>query len=73
MITIFYTINESKITNEENETILSYGISFGKTHIKDISVNKSKIKTLVNLCNKNNLSPIHIYDVVDDFLVDLKI
>ena len=73
MITIFYTINESKITNEENETILSYGISFGETHIKDISVNKSKIKTLVNLCNKNNLSLIHIYDVVDDFLVDLKI
>ena len=73
MIAIFYTINESKVTNEENEIILSYGISFGEKQIKDISVNKTKIETLVNLCNKNNLFPIHIYDVIDDFLVDLNI
>ena len=73
MIVIFYTINESKVTNEENEIILSYGISFGEKQIKDISVNKTKIETLINLCNKNNLSPIHIYDVIDDFLVDLNI
>ena len=73
MIAIFYTINESKVTDEENEIILSYGISFGEKQIKDISVNKTKIETLVNLCNKNNLSPIHIYDVIDDFLVDLNI
>ena len=73
MIVIFYTINESKVTNEENEIILSYGISFGEKQIKDISVNKTKIETLVSLCNQNNLSPIHIYDVIDDFLVDLNI
>lgn len=73
MIAIFYTINESKVTDEENEIILSYDISFGEKQIKDISVNKTKIETLVNLCNKNNLSPIHIYDVIDDFLVDLNI
>lgn len=73
MIVIFYTINESKVTNEENEIILSYGISFWEKQIKDISVNKTKIETLINLCNQNNLSPIHIYDVIDDFLVDLNI
>ena len=73
VIVIFSTINESKVTNEENEIILSYDISFGEKQIKDISVNKTKIETLINLCNQNNLSPIHIYDVIDDFLVDLNI
>lgn len=37
-------------------------------HISDITCDASKITELVELCNRLELSPIHIYDVVDDFL-----
>ncbi len=36
--------------------------------ISDISPNYEAIEKLVNLCNKESLSPCHLNDVVRDFL-----
>ena len=36
--------------------------------IEDITTSKYKLCTLVQLCNDISLNPIHIYDVVEDFL-----
>ena len=36
--------------------------------IADISPNYEAIENLVNLCNKESLSPCHLNDVVRDFL-----
>lgn len=36
--------------------------------IEDITTSKYELCTLVQLCNDLSLDPIHIYDVVDDFL-----
>lgn len=36
--------------------------------IRDISPNKAEIAKLVELCNRLKLSPIHLNDVVEDFL-----
>ena len=36
--------------------------------VQDISSNKNAIKDLVDLCNRLELSPIHLYDVIEDFL-----
>ena len=36
--------------------------------IEDISSDKESIQRLVNNCNTYELSPIHIYDMVDDII-----
>lgn len=36
--------------------------------IEDITTSKYELYTLVQLCNDLSLDPIHIYDVVEDFL-----
>ena len=36
--------------------------------IKDLSTNKTRVEKLVLLCNDLQLDPIHIDDVVEDFL-----
>ena len=37
--------------------------------IEDITTSKYELCTLVQLCNDLSLDPIHIYDVVEDFLL----
>lgn len=68
-----YKINQTTIKDEKNTSIITYGISYGNSKISDISTDKSKVEKLVSLCNKLNLSPAHINDVIEDFLVDFEI
>lgn len=35
---------------------------------RGISSNKSSVQELVSLCNKLRLSPVHLADVVEDFI-----
>lgn len=60
-------------------TYLSYGIaayvdaetSEAKqviAHMPDVSPNRSALEPLVQMCNMLGLSPIHLVDVVEDFL-----
>ncbi len=39
--------------------------------ISDITVDYTKIAALVELCNRLDLSPDHLWDVVEDFTADL--
>ena len=57
--------------------ILTYGIACVEednghaelvAQISDISTNQEKMEELVKLCNKMQLSPIHLRDIVDDFI-----
>ena len=36
--------------------------------IEDITTSKCALCSLVQLCNELSLDPIHIYDVIEDFL-----
>ena len=60
-------------------TYISYGIaayvdaetSAAKrviAHVSDISPNRSALEPLVQRCNALGISPIHLVDVVEDFL-----
>ena len=64
-----YRINEITITADSTQ-LKTYGITYKDIIIEDISTNKRKIEELIALCNKLCLSPLHFYDVVEDFLVD---
>ncbi|MBQ7128906.1 MAG: hypothetical protein IJO19_02845 [Clostridia bacterium] len=64
-----FLLNETVIEDEEGKIWNTYGITFNDIIINDISTEKEKIEKLVSLCNELDLSPIHIYDVIEDFLV----
>ena len=68
-----YKLNACTVYDENNNKIKSYGISFENEKIQDISINKEKIIKLVKKCNKLKISKLHIYDIVEDFLVDFEV
>lgn len=54
----------------EKTFVTVYGISYGDKHIYDISVSKYAVEALVLKCNRYHLNPIHLKDVIYDFLSD---
>ena len=78
MNTITYGVSEEIYTLYDQKRI-SYGIVVYSNadqdgtativdSIRDVSSNKEKITRLVNECNRLGLSPIHLRDVVEDFI-----
>ena len=64
-----YKVIEDKI-NIEGKSFITYGISYNDIIIHDISIRKDKIDKLIKRCNNYKLDPIHIYDIIDDFLAE---
>ncbi len=62
-----YQITEKVITLEGCDHVV-YGICGNDILIDDISPDFTKVCTLVDALNKENPDPIHIYDIVEDFL-----
>jgi len=54
----------------ENTSYIGYGIATidGTVRIEDISTEKGEIEELVGRCNGFDVSPIHLKDIVMDFL-----
>lgn len=54
---------------------IGYGIMYcdrrNTVSFEDISMNEKKVSSLVDVCNSLGLSPIHLSDIVDDFLSDM--
>ena len=46
----------------------SYGIQCGDVVIHDVSLDKESMENLVALCNREDLAPVHLRDIVEDFL-----
>lgn len=69
-----YEIVRTSAKKEEGNT-LPFGIKIvGKEGdtvcmAADISEDNKKMDELVRLCNKLELSPIHFYDVISDFII----
>ena len=64
---ILYSLT-SKVIEIEGKTAVTYGISCDKISLDDISTDVERVRELVDKCNRNKLSPTHIFDVVEDFL-----
>ena len=80
MTTITYGVSEEKYSLGDT-TRISYGIvayADSKTDgiasivasVRDISNNKTRIEQLADLFNRIELSPIHLDDVIADFLAE---
>ena len=68
-----YTVIESECKVEGYE-YTGYGICVRNaetgesTSFRDISVRREEVEELINRCNKLQLDPIHIEDVIEDFI-----
>ena len=80
MTTITYGVSEEKYSLDDT-TRISYGIvayACSKkdripsivASVRDISNNKTRIEQLADLFNRIELSPIHLNDVIADFLAE---
>jgi len=39
-------------------------------YVQDLALNLNKLYNLVHLCNRMSLDPIHLHDVINDFIAD---
>lgn len=52
----------------QGENYRSYGIRCAEFEVGDISTDKAEVEALVELCNSGGLEPIHLLNVIEDFL-----
>ena len=71
----YIAVEELLYSEELSRVYVSYGIkavSGGETLalISDISTVRTEVEELVRKCNKYSLDPIHLIDVIEDFLAE---
>ena len=57
-----------ELTEQKKNDISVYGVKYEDLQIDDISADKDSVRKFVNDINKYQLSPIHLGDVVADFV-----
>ena len=57
-----------ELTEQKKNDISVYGVKYGDLQIDDISADQDRVKKFVDDINKYQLSPIHLGDVVVDFV-----
>lgn len=60
-----------ELTEQKKNDISVYGVKYGDLQIDDISADKDRVKKFVDDINKYQLSPIHLGDVVVDFVENM--
>lgn len=59
------------LTNEDGQRYTAYGISSADCRISDVTTDRTKILILLERLNRNDVSPIHAFEIVEDFLVEM--
>lgn len=65
-----YTITQEE-KSIEGVAKTTYGIKCDEVSVKDVSPNKEDVTELIDRLNLYELSPCHLQDVIEDFLVDV--
>lgn len=69
-----YTLKTDKIQGEENKLFIVYGVIAADSQkhvissIADIFCDKIKAERFIDLCNKDQLSVLHLKEVINDVL-----
>ncbi len=63
-----YYFKEEKNTDENGNIYISYSVGNDDFYIHDVFISKRKAEKFVRLCNRLKLSPIHLKDVIEDFI-----
>ena len=71
---IVYTLNRMAVpmvAQTKYRGIDVYRRGYKLYEVKDITVDREKLENLIRLCNQEQLSLLHLRDVVEDFLTCL--
>ena len=69
-----YGLCSSVVFDEEGKEHTTYGITVKDStgtvlrRVKDISLDRKEVSELIGQCNRLHLEPVHLDDVIDDFL-----
>ena len=71
-----YTVLSQVLKNDEGEEYLAYGITVMSgdkeiVSVSDVSTNYEDMRLLAETCTRKELDPIHIKDVIEDFLSEI--
>lgn len=58
------------LTNEDGVQYTAYGICSGSCRIGDVTVSRAQIQTLLTRFNSFDVSPVHAFELVEDFLAE---
>lgn len=76
-----YLVEKETTSNPEIGVYTSYGIkitfvekqkSKNIKYIPDVFIDEYTANRFAELCTTNNLEPVHIYDVIEDTLINLQ-
>ena len=64
-----YSVHSDTVLDEQNHPHTVYGLNIlGAEPIPDIFTDQAEAEKLSSLCNRLDLSPIHIWEVIEDIL-----
>ena len=66
-----WTITEKQYTNEDGESYTGYGVEFGKCLVEDITPSRTAIQQFADALNRFDASPVHIYEIIENYLAEL--
>lgn len=63
-----YILRNDTVTDENGHQYTAYGVDVPTEQISipDIFCDRTRAENFVNTCNKLDLSPIHIFDAIED-------
>ena len=71
-----YKLREDEVYDEESVVHTAWGVTVSDAHgevlrsIGDVFLDKKRAEAFVEKCNKSQLSPIHLLDVIEDVLAE---
>ena len=63
-----YSVCKKMIETEDRGCLLLYGLTGEGRRIDGVSTSRAEMERLAEQCNRLGLSPVHLADVVVDFL-----
>ena len=65
-----YILRSDTILDDQGKPHTVYGIELPSAQlaVRDVFYHRSEAQAFINKCNKLNLSPIHLYEVIEDLL-----
>lgn len=66
-----WKITEQSLVSDDGEDYTGYGVSCGECSVDDITSERSVITKLADDLNRYEASPLHIRDIVENFLAEM--
>ena len=65
-----YQVTQDLFSDENDQTYTAFGIEYPEEdlYIPDVFLDRERAEEFVALCNKLDLNPLHIFDVLEDIL-----